>query len=140
MKILVLIAALASLSACGGAATEETAPAEATVAEEAVVTTAADGGPLTGTFAVTNAAGEVSTEVLLEDGTYTGTNTAGEATKGVWEQRSPNEFCSQASDEEEMTCFAETMNEDGVWTSTNQDDGQVSTVERVEAEAETAED
>ncbi len=134
MKKLVLLAAFAGLSACGGAATEEAAPAETTetVATEVVATTAADGGPSTGTFTVTNAAGEVSTEVLAEDGTYTSTDAAGEVTTGVWEQKSPNEFCANSSEKEEMTCYAEAVNEDGVWTSTDPDDGEVSTVVRVE--------
>ncbi|TMM48819.1 hypothetical protein [Qipengyuania marisflavi] len=133
MKYIVLVAALASLSACGGAATEEessAAPAEMVV-EEAPAMTAADGGPSTGTFEITNAKGEVSTEVLAADGTFTSTNAAGESKTGVWEQRSPNEFCAQDADETEMTCFAEAVGDDGVWTSTDPDDGEVSTVKRV---------
>jgi hypothetical protein len=138
MKKFVLVAALVSLSACGGAATEEQAPAEATemVADEAPATTGADGGPSIGMFNVTNAAGEVSMENLMPDGTYTSTNAAGEVSTGVWEQKSPNEFCSQPSDEDAMTCYAETVNADGVWTSTDPDDGEVSTIERIEAETD----
>jgi hypothetical protein len=136
MKKLVLVAALASLSACGGAVTEEEAPAEATemMADENATLLAADGGPTVGTYKVTNAAGEVSTEVIAEDGTYTSTNAAGEVSTGTWEQKSPTEYCTQPSDAEKMTCFAEMVGDDGVWTSTDPDDGEVSIIERVETE------
>ncbi|MEP0191576.1 MAG: hypothetical protein ABJP70_13240 [Erythrobacter sp.] len=135
MKKLILVAAIAGLSACGGAASDEQSAAEPveTAVEEV---TAADGGPSTGTFTITNSKGEVSTEVLAADGTYTNTDADGTVGNGVWEQRSPTEFCTQASDEEEMKCFAESVDADGNWTSTDPEDGEVSTILRVDTEAE----
>jgi len=130
MRKLLLLSACAALAACGGTASD--APAEAVAEEEAApATTAADGGASHGTFVITRANGDTITEVLSEDGTFTATNGAGEVTTGTWEQKSPNEFCSKDDDEDEMTCFAEEVNAEGVWTSTDPDDGEVSTVERV---------
>ena len=67
MKKLILVAGIATLAACSGGEAE--APAEEAVEAAPAEVTAADGGPSTGTFTVTNAEGEVSTEVLAADGT-----------------------------------------------------------------------
>ena len=136
MKRLIVLPLLAALAACG-AAEEDDGALAATAGDEispdatALATTAADGGPSTGTFRVINAEGEISIEVLADDGTYTSTDADGEVETGTWEQRSPNEFCAKPEDEEEMTCYAEEVNADGLWTSTDPDDGEVSTIERV---------
>ena len=133
MKKIVCVAACLALAACGGTVAD--APEEAVVEDNTSVAIAADGLPTPGTYTVTNSEGAVSTEVLNEDGTFTSTNADGEPVTGVWEQRSPNEFCTQVEGDEAMKCYAEEVNEDGVWTSTDPDDGEVSTVERVVEEA-----
>ena len=137
MKKIAFVVGLTTIMAACSAPAEEAATDTAPTEEAAMVaaTTAADGGPSTGTFMVTNAAGEVSTEVLSADGTYTSTEADGTVSTGVWEQRSPNEFCTQPSDEEVMKCYTETIDEAGVWTSVDPDDGEVSIIERVADEA-----
>jgi len=135
MKRIAVIAVCAALAACGD--TTSDAPVEAVI-EETTAATGADGGPSHGTFKITRANGEVITELLSEDGTFTATDAEGQVTTGTWEQKSPNEYCSKGDDEEEMKCFSETVNEEGVWTSTDPEDGEVSTVERV-VEEEAAE-
>ncbi|GAA4641563.1 hypothetical protein GCM10023115_00720 [Pontixanthobacter gangjinensis] len=132
MKKILIIAAVASLAACSAEkkADETATPAE--TVEVATETTAADGGPSIGTFKVTDAEGKVSIEELRADGTYTSTSEGEEPKTGKWEQKSPESFCSTPDAEEsKQTCYAETVGEDGVWTSTDPDDGSVSTVERV---------
>ncbi|MBD2842481.1 hypothetical protein [Erythrobacter rubeus] len=134
MRNIALLAALAAVAACSPAETEETVAADAAAVDktEAVAeTTAADGGPSHGTFRITQADGDVIIEELAEDGTFTATDQDGEVTTGTYEQRSPNEFCSKDDDEAEMKCYAEEVNAEGVWTSTDPDDGETSTVERV---------
>lgn len=137
MKKFAFVVGLTTVLAACSAPAEEAATDTASTEEAAMVaeTTAADGGPSTGTFTVTNAAGEVSTEVISADGTYTSTEADGTVSTGMWEQRSPNEFCTQPSDQEVMKCYAESLNEDGVWNSVDPDDGEVSVIERVADEA-----
>ncbi len=131
MKKIIAVATLAALAACSPA--EDAAEAEApdAAAEEAMVM-AADGGAPYGTFKITNAEGAVLTEVINEDGTFTSTDEAGETTTGTWAQK-PGEFCTTVDAEgAEEQCFAETVNDEGQWTSVDPDDGEVSIVERVE--------
>ena len=133
MKHLVLVAALAAVSACS----EAPAPAEPAAVEEPAeaapaTTLAADGGPSTGMFKITLADGKVYTEEVRPDGTYTSTSPDGEIETGKWVQKSPNEYCT-TKDEEGATevCHKETVGEDGVWTSVDPD-GETGTVERIE--------
>lgn len=134
MKYIAIVAALGMISACSPAETDDTSSADTTSVEDSAVlaeTTAADGGPSHGTFRITQADGDVITEKLAEDGTFTATDQDGEVTTGTYEQKSPNEFCAKDDDEEKMKCYVEEVNADGVWTSTDPDDGEVSTVERI---------
>lgn len=131
MKYLFPVAALAVLAACS--AGEADAPAEAEAPAEAAVPMAADGQPTAGTYRVTNAEGATSTEVLLEDGTFTSTAADGTETTGTWEQKTPAIFCVTMNEEgAEQACYDEAVDEDGVWTSTNPEDGATSIVERIE--------
>ncbi|MEP5937203.1 MAG: hypothetical protein ABJ239_02645 [Erythrobacter sp.] len=130
MKKIALIAALAVVTACSQAADEMEA-VEETV--EAAGPVALDGEPSTGTYRIVTAEGTEITQEVRADGTYT--NTVGEESEtGTWEQKSPEVFCSKSDDEEEMGCSTESLTEDGVWQSVD-DDGAVSTVERVAEEA-----
>lgn len=132
MKKLAIISAIA-LAACNSA--EEAAPEEAATEEavvEEVASTAADGGPSWGTFEVTKADGATHTFTGNEDGTYVVTDAEGaELATGTWRQDGPNRFCeTEAGGEEE--CFVETVDENGVYTSTSETDPtEISTIVRV---------
>ncbi len=132
MKKILIAAACASLAACSPAETTDEAAAPAETAEVVAESTAADGGPSYGMFKVTQADGTVSMEDVREDGTYTTTSEGQEPRTGKWEQASPDSFCSTADTEGAVQkCYTETVDENGVWTSTDPDDGKVSTIERV---------
>ncbi len=135
MNKIIMVAAMSALvAACGQPAAEvDEVDSSAAVEAEAVEVMAADGQPAPGTYRVTSSEGVVATEVLNADGTYTET-TDGEVTDtGRWNQKSPEEYCytSDAEGSEEI-CNSETVDENGVWTSTGSD-GLTATVERVEA-------
>ncbi|MFN2098559.1 hypothetical protein [Altererythrobacter sp. MF3-039] len=128
MKKLIAVVTLAALTACSSA--EEAAETEE-VAEESQIM-AADGKPSYGTFTVTDPDGSVLTEVVIEDGTFTSTDAEGESVTGTWVQK-PGEFCTTVDAEgAEERCFSEMVNDEGVWLSTDPDDGTVSIVERIE--------
>ncbi|WP_336985919.1 hypothetical protein [Altererythrobacter aquiaggeris] len=136
MKKFLLISAVAALAACSPAETTTEADTPVATAEPAAptATTAADGGPSTGTYKITRADGTVIMEEIRADGTWTGTSEGEEPTTGTWEQKSPELFCS--TDDEAgavQKCYTESIDENGVWTSVDPDGGEVSTVERVEA-------
>lgn len=132
MKKILIAAACASLAACSPADTAEEAAAPAETAEVAAEVTAADGGPPFGMFKVTDADGKVSMEDVRADGTYTSTTEGEEPKTGKWEQPSSNSYCATPDEEGAVQkCYAEAVDEKGVWTSTNPDDGKVSIVERV---------
>lgn len=132
MKKIALIAAFAVVTACSQAADEPEAVEETA---EAAAPLALDGQPSTGTYRITTSEGTEITQEVRADGTYT--NTVGEDSEtGTWEQKSPEVFCSKSDEEEgEMSCSTESMTEDGVWQSVDEE-GDVSTVERVAEEAE----
>lgn len=138
MKKIILVAALATVAACNQADTTAEPAATEEAADAAVATTAADGGPSTGTFKVTLQDGsEITAEVKL-DGTYSVTDASGAVTDtGKWEQKSPELYC-ETSDKEGSTqvCYEEKVDENGVYTSKNPNTGEVATVVRVEAGAE----
>ena len=134
MKNLVLVAAIGALAACSQP--ETTAEPEAT--EEVVVTEVAsmalDGKPSVGNYRVTDADGKAFMQELREDGTYTNVAKGEDDVTGTWEQKSPELFCTTKSDEGAVQeCSDESIGEDGVWKSVDQEDGKVYTVERIEA-------
>lgn len=128
MKRIIGVAAIAVLAACSPA--EEAAETEEVV--EVAEIMAADGKPSYGTFRVTGPDGAVLNEVVNEDGTFASTDEAGEVTTGTWVQKE-GEYCTTVDEEgAPERCFSETVNDEGVWLSTDPDDGAVSTVERIE--------
>ena len=141
MKRTIAIAALAAIAACSKPeptpeATSE-APMEASAeasAAPAGETLAADGKPSIGTFKVTRKDGTTYTAETNADGTYAVTGTDGKVMEtGKWEQKSPAEYC-ETSDKEgaKQKCFAEKVDDKGVYTSTDPENGEVSTIVRVE--------
>lgn len=131
MKKLLVIAALAAISACSKPAP---APeAEASAAPEAAATNiAADGKPSTGTFKVTTAKGEVLMDEVKADGTYVSTKDGKVVDTGTWEQKSPALYCYTKDEKDAVQKCSEEKVENGVYTSKNPA-GEVSTVERVES-------
>lgn len=123
MKKLAFIAVFA-LAACSQA--EEAAPVaeETAAAPEVAAVMAADGNPPAGTYEITSADGEVLTQVVNADGTYTNTNAEGDTATGTWTLDRPDHWCSKLDSEESTNCFTETVGPDGVWTSVNVNDPQ----------------
>ncbi len=121
MKKLAFIAVFA-LAACSQA--EEAAPvAEETAAAPVVAAVmAADGNPPAGTYEITSADGEVMTQVVNADGTFTNTNAEGDVATGTWTLDRPDNWCSKLDTEETTNCFKETVDEAGVWNSVNVND------------------
>lgn len=130
MRKLIAVAALAVVAACSQeAATEADAPEE--VAEAPAAAMAADGGTPYGSFKVTLADGSVLTEEVHEDGTYISTSASGEQRKGTWVQKG-DQYCTTSNDEGATErCHTESINDEGVWISTDPD-GETATIQRVE--------
>lgn len=129
MKKIILVAALATVSACAEPAPEPEATEEAAPAEE--VSLAADGLPSVGVYNVTLANGDKITFEAKEDGTYTTTDADGNVTEtGKWRQESQAVWC-ETPDTEGATehCFDERM-ENGVYLSTNRETGETATITR----------
>lgn len=137
MKKIILVAALATVTACNQAeAPAEPEATEAAATEESapvVVSLAADGLPSVGVYNVTRADGTMSTFEAKEDGTYVATGADGTVETGTWRQESQAVWCETADTEGATeTCFDERM-EDGVYMSTNRETGETSTITRPEA-------
>jgi len=125
MKKLAFIAVFAAgfaVTACSGA--EEAAPVaqETTTAPAAVAVMAADGQAPAGTFEITSADGEVMTQTVNADGTYSNTDAEGTVTTGTWTLDQPDNWCSKLDTEEAVNCFTETVGPDGTWSSVNVND------------------
>ena len=124
-------ALLLALGACSDAdEAEELVVADEPMEEDIAV--APDGRPVAGTFRVTAANGEVWTQVINPDGTVDSTAPDGTRSAGAWTSSTPGRFCMTAEGENEQTCYAEAVAEDGTWTSTNEANPEDTyTVERV---------
>jgi hypothetical protein len=133
MKKLVLIAAVAALSACNNTAAEPAAQPSAEAATTVAVDTslATDGMPNAGTYEVITADGKVLTQTVNADGTFTSVKD-GKTTKGTWTSTGPGNFCETEEGKTEPSCYAETISADKVWTSVNvKDPKDHSTVKRL---------
>jgi hypothetical protein len=106
MKKLIVFAALISVAACAGEASEE-APAEQAVAEKTEVNA----------MTVTNGDGETASLVLYDDGTYL----FGDATGTYSEKDGMTCYVSDEGNNEESCWSAPVEGEDGTVTSTSAD-------------------
>ncbi len=133
MKRIMLVAALASVAACNQS---QPAPApeaadDTAAVEPAAAVMAADGQPAPGTYKITTADGEVIMEEVRPDGTYSATVDGKVVETGRWVQKSPEQYCyTEDKEGATETCNTETVDANGVWTSTGPD-GKTATVERV---------
>jgi hypothetical protein len=134
MKRIIVIAALATVTACSqpAPAPEATAEASADVPAAATVqTVAADGQPSTGTFKVTTADGKVFMEEVKPDGTYVQTQDGKVVQTGTWVQKSPSQYCvTKDAEGAKEECNTEQIDAKGVWTSVDPE-GKTATIERV---------
>lgn len=127
MKKLIAVAAAAILYACGPAEEAEPAPeAEAAAAD------VPDGGPVAGSYTVTNEDGSTTAWTNNSDGTYNGTMPDGTESSGTFNMAG-REYCyDPAGDGEDLgeVCLAfSDASEDGSWVSTRPD-GSTATVKR----------
>lgn len=140
MKRLILAASVLAIAACSQADEADTVEATEEAAPEAVSPVAADGAATAGNYRITTSEGEVYIENVMADGTYTTTNEAGEVVEtGTWTQPSSDRYCTTVDeqyrdegDDGSEKCNTESVDADGVWTSTNSE-GRTATVERIES-------
>lgn len=128
MKKLVLIAAVAALSACSQRAEEEPIPAE-TTAEMATPTEAATmtAAEMAGSYDVKAADGTMTTTVLNADGTYSDMKDGKETETGTMSMKGGKSCFDPEGDAPEM-CFTDGPRAaDGSWVATG-DDGTTVTV------------
>jgi len=135
MKKIIAVAALAALAACSQAeAPAPEATEEAAAAPAAAEVMAADGKPSYGMFKVTMADGKTIMSDVKPDGTYSITDADGKVIDtGKWTQKSAEAYC-ETSDKpgSKEKCFAEQVDDKGVYTSKDPDTGDVATVVRIE--------
>jgi len=126
MKKLVLIAALAALSACSQKA-EESKETAAAPAETTAPAATADSGTAPGTYDVKMADGTMATSTINADGTYVDTDPKGKAVKGQFAHHDGKDCFDPDGDEPGMCWSASKPAADGSFTATA-DDGTVVTV------------
>ena len=117
MKKLVLIAAVAALSACNERT--EVAPAATDSASAMAEATPADSG--VGTYTVKMADGTTGTTVINADGTYVDTDKDGKQMKGTFVRRDGNDCFDPEGDEAEMCWTVGPRAADGSFIATAPD-------------------
>ena len=121
MKKLVLIAAVAALSACNQKAEEAPAATDTAMAE---ATPMAEAGVTPGTYDVKDADGTMGKTVINADGTYVDTDKDGKETRGTYVRRDGKDCFDPEGDEAEMCWTSGPADSAGVFTSTS-DDGKM---------------
>ena len=93
---------------------------------------AADGGPVHGTFRVIDGEGEITIETVNEDGTLSIAYGDGSTETGRWEQRGPGTFCVTMDwSGAEQACFQERVNSKGDWLSYDPEGQTTSRIQRI---------
>jgi hypothetical protein len=134
MKKILLLAAVAAMSACSKPAPAPEADASATPEQVAAVAPeniAADGKPSVGKFKITTSKGEVLVDEVKADGTYSTTKDGKVVDTGKWEQKSRAQYCYTKDEKDAKQECSDEKVENGVYTSKNAK-GEVATVERIE--------
>lgn len=124
MKRLIIIAAVAALSACGERAEEAAAPAETTAAEAAPAMTAAEAA---GSYDVKYPDGTTGVTTINADGSFVGTDGKGVETKGMWAMKDGKSCFDPEGDAPEVCWIDDEPDANGVFTATAPD-GTVVTV------------
>lgn len=121
-RIAILLAATAFVAGCSEPEPAPEPTSTETVAPEVEGGLAIDGKPNAGTYEVTSPDGSVTAiHTVNADGTLT--TVQGEQTAiGNWTSTGPGNWCVTYAGESETKCYAETITEAGVYTSTNVDD------------------
>jgi hypothetical protein len=117
MKKLILIAAVAALSACNQKADE--APAATDTA--AATPMAAETGVAPGTYDVKDADGTMGKTVINADGTYVDTDKTGKEMKGTYARKDGKDCFDPDGDAAEMCWTVTTPGADGSFTATSAD-------------------
>lgn len=125
MKKLMLIAAIAALTACSKQ-TEKAAETDAAPVE-AAATAKADSPSFVGDFDVKMADGKMGKTRINEDGTFVDTGPDGKEMKGTFALKDGKECFDADGDEPELCWTSATPGADGSFTSTN-DKGETVTV------------
>ena len=126
MKKLVLIAALAALSACSQKA-EESKETAAAPTEAPAPEATADSGTAPGTYDVKMADGTMGTTTINADGTYVDTDAKGKVVKGQYAVHDGKDCFDPDGDEMGMCWAVKKPGADGSFTATA-DDGTKVTV------------
>ncbi|HSG33729.1 MAG TPA: hypothetical protein VLA37_04280 [Sphingomonadaceae bacterium] len=136
MKKIALIAGVLAIAGC------QAEPVEEPVAEEPEVVAAdvPDGGPVVGSYTVTNPDGTVMTWTNVDDSTYSAVMADGSETAGTFVMTG-REYCydpaaTEAGDEAEICLSFGDAAEDGSWISTRPDGTQATVVRIAEAAPE----
>ena len=134
MRNFAIAIACTALVACNTGAGDSAESEQA--APDAAPVMAADGALPEGRYRAVSESGVVLIEELRADGTYAFSDEAGAVfEEGTYEQRSPERLCFIASTQgAEEICYAEEIGDDGVWRTTDPNTGEVSVVERIDAE------
>jgi hypothetical protein len=134
MKKLVLIAAVAALSACNQKAEEAPAATDTAMAE---ATPMADAGVTPGTYDVKMADGTVGKTVINADGTYVDTDKDGKEERGTFARRDGKDCFDPEGDAPEVCWTVTPPGADGSFTATSADGKTTVTVTPAAATATT---
>ena len=134
LRLIVGIAGLTALAACGGEMEEEVGAASVSDIAEPEASMAADGKPAEGFYRAVDETGFVLIEELREDGAYLFTDADGNTIEeGTYVQKTPQLPCFTPNGEGAVEkCYIDEMGEDGIWRTTDPDTGVVSVIERIE--------
>ena len=129
MKKLIILAATASLAACGGGAEEtDMSNVDDTMGDTAVTDTAAP-GQMAGTYESTADDGTVTMQQVNADGTYVDTVDGEETERGTWRQQG-DQLCYDPDGDAGETCYTGSEpGSDGSFTVTGKN-GETMTVRK----------
>jgi ABC-type Fe3+-hydroxamate transport system substrate-binding protein len=132
MKKLILIAAIATLSACSKPTEDTPAPAETNASEAAPTMTAAD---IAGTYDAKYPDGTTHVVEITPDGAYTDTDANGLATKGMWSWKDGGS-CFDPDGDAAAVCWTDSKPDaNGVFTATAPDGTVVTVTPRAKSAA-----